>query len=69
MHMQRTQRAIALAVLDRERDQAELDRIIGDSCIEAVKALAREDVVIRSGERVWASPCASRLDELGLVAV
>jgi hypothetical protein len=63
------QRAVALYVLDRERTTAELDRMVGLDAAEAVKALAVAGVVVRNGERVWPSPCALLLDELGLIGV
>jgi hypothetical protein len=70
MQDQRTaQRAIVLSVLDQERTHAELERVVGPCAVEAVKTLAADGVVIRHGERVWASPATHRLDELGLVAV
>jgi hypothetical protein len=56
-------------VLDHERTHAELERIIGPNTTDALKALAADGVVVRHGERVWASPAAYRLDELGLISV
>jgi hypothetical protein len=70
MQAQRTaQRAIVLAILDRERPLAELERIVGAGAVEAVKVLAADGAVVRHGGQVWASPCLLRLDDLGLVAV
>jgi hypothetical protein len=66
--MQTVERAIVLLVLERERSQDELDRIIGEDTLAAAKALAADGVVIRHGELLWASPGLSRLDELGLIA-
>jgi hypothetical protein len=63
------ERAIVLQVLDRECTHAELERIVGPGATDALKALAADGVVIRHGERVWASPAVYRLDELGLIAV
>lgn len=56
-------------MLDHERTHAELERIIGPNTTDALKALAADGVVVRHGERVWASPAAYRLDELGLISV
>jgi hypothetical protein len=70
MQTQRTaQRVIVLVVLDHERTHPELERIVGDGATDALKVLAADGVVIRHGERVWASPATHRLDELGLIAV
>lgn len=63
------QRAIVLQALDHERTRAELERIVGHTAGEAVRTLAREDVIVRQGEQVWASPCLLHLDALGLIAV
>jgi hypothetical protein len=64
-----TQRAVVRLVLKRERTHAELERIVGAGATDAIKALAADRVVVRHGERLWASPAAYRLDELGLMAV
>jgi hypothetical protein len=64
-----TERAIVLLVLDRERTLDGLERLLGPDTLAAVKALAADGVVIRYGERLWASPAAYRLDELRLLAV
>jgi hypothetical protein len=63
-----TQRAIVRLVLERERELAGLERLLGSGAVAAVKALAADGVVVRGGELLWASPCLSRLDALGLVA-
>jgi hypothetical protein len=63
-----TQRAVVRLVLERERTLDGLERLLGSEAVAAVKLLAAHGVVIRHGERLWASPCLSRLDELGLVA-
>jgi hypothetical protein len=62
-----TQRAIVRLVLDRERDLAGLERLLGSGAVAAVKVLAADGVVIRHGERLWSSPCLSRLEALGLM--
>ena len=64
-----TERAIVLLVLDRERTLDGSERLLGPDTLAAVKALAADGVVIRYGERLWASPAAYRLDELRLLAV
>lgn len=64
-----TQRAVVGLVLERERELAGLERLLGSGAVAAVKTLAADGVVIRHGERLWASPCLSRLDDLGLIAV
>jgi hypothetical protein len=56
-------------VLDRERTLDGLERLLGSEAVAAVKTLAADGVVVRHGERLWASPCLSRLDNLGLIAV
>jgi hypothetical protein len=45
-----------------------LERLLGPDAVAAVKTLAADGVVLRHGERLWASPCLSRLEALGLVA-
>jgi len=62
-----TQRAIVRLVLERERTLEGLERLLGSGAVAAVKTLAADRVVIRHGERLWASPCLSRLDALGLI--
>lgn len=64
-----TQREVVRLVLERERELVALERLLGSGVVAAVKQLASDGVVVRHGERLWASPCLSRLDELGLVAV
>jgi hypothetical protein len=64
-----TQREVVRLVLERERELAALERLLGSGAVAAVKVLASDGVVIRFGERLWSSPCLSRLDELGLVVV
>jgi hypothetical protein len=55
-------------VLERERELAGLERLLGSDAVAAVKALAADGVVIRHGEHLWASPALSRLAELELIA-
>jgi hypothetical protein len=62
------ERAIVGLVLTRERELDGLERLLGPDAVPAVKALAGAGVVLRHGERVWASPAVYRLDELRLVA-
>jgi hypothetical protein len=64
-----TECAVVRLVLERERELAGLERLLGFGAVAAVKKLAADGVVVRHGERLWASPCLSRLDDLGLVAV
>jgi hypothetical protein len=64
-----TQRAVVRMVLERERTLHGLERLLGPSAVAAVKALAADGVVVRHGERLWASPATHRLDELDLIAV
>jgi hypothetical protein len=45
-----------------------LERLLGPDAVAAVKTLAADGVVLRHGERLWASPCLSRLEELRLIA-
>jgi hypothetical protein len=70
--MQRGESAIECAVvrlvLERERELAGLERLLGSGAVAAVKTLAADGVILRHGERLWASPCLSRLEALGLVA-
>ncbi len=63
-----TEYAIVRLVLERERELAGLERLLGSDAVAAVKALAADGVILRHGERLWASPCLSRLEGLGLVA-
>lgn len=67
MQADETQRQIVRLVLERERELAGLERLLGSGAVAAVKMLAADGVVIRHGERLWASPGTSRLDELGLI--
>jgi len=62
-----TECAVVRLVLERERELAGLERLLGSDTVAAVKALAADGVVIRHGERLWASPGTSRLDALGLI--
>jgi hypothetical protein len=64
-----TQREVVRLVLERERELAGLERLLGSDAVAAVKVLASDGVIIRHGERLWASPATHRLDELGLIAV
>jgi hypothetical protein len=64
-----TQREVVRLVLERERELTALERLLGFGAVAAVKTLAADGVVVRHGERLWASSALSRLDELGLVAV
>lgn len=60
--------AVVRLVLERERELAGLERLLGSDAVAAVKTLAADGVILRHGERLWASPCLSRLESLGLVA-
>ena len=62
------ERAVVGLVLERERTLDGLERLLGPGAVAAVKALAADGVVLRHGERLWASPCLSRLGELGIAA-
>jgi|HubBroStandDraft_6_1064221.scaffolds.fasta_scaffold154623_5 hypothetical protein len=64
-----TQREVVRLVLERERELHGLERVLGSGAVAAVKTLAADGVVLRHGERLWASPCLSRLEDLGLVAI
>jgi hypothetical protein len=64
-----TQRQVVRLVLERERELAGLERLLNSGAVVAVKLLAADGVVVRHGERLWSSPCLSRLDGLGLVAL
>lgn len=61
--------AVIRLVLERERELAGLERLLGSDAVAAVKTLAADGVILRHGERLWASPCLSRLEGLGLIAV
>jgi hypothetical protein len=61
------ERAIIRLVLQRERTLDGLERMLGSGAVVAAKTLAADGVVVRHGERLWCSPCLSRLDELGFV--
>lgn len=60
--------AVVRLVLERERELDALERLLGFEAVAAVKQLAADGVVLRRGERLWASPCLSRLDDLGVIA-
>jgi hypothetical protein len=62
-----TERAIVRLVLERERELVGLERLLGSDAVVAVKTLAADGVILRHGERLWASPGLSRLDKLGLI--
>jgi hypothetical protein len=62
-----TQREVVRLVLERERELVALERLLGSGAVEAVKVLAADGVVVRSGELLWVSPGTSRLDVLGLI--
>lgn len=62
-----TQREVVRLVLERERELAGLERLLGSGAVAAVKVLAADGVVVRFGERIWSSPCLSRLDELAVI--
>jgi hypothetical protein len=62
-----TEREIVRLVLERERSLDGLERLLGPDAVAAVKTLAADGVVVRNGELLWASPCLSRLDGLGLL--
>jgi hypothetical protein len=63
-----TERAVVRLVLERERELAGLERLLGSGAVAAVKSLAADGVVVRHGERLWASSALSRLAELEMVA-
>jgi DNA-binding HxlR family transcriptional regulator len=71
------ERAIVLQVLRDDHDErwsrAELEREIYDieplALGDALERLRQEGVVHLSGEQVWASRCALRLDALGMVSI
>ena len=67
MRVDETQCAVVRLVLQRERRLDDLERLLGFEVVSAVKTLAADGVVLRHGERLWASPCLSRLEGLGLV--
>jgi hypothetical protein len=62
-----TECAVVRLVLERERELASLERLLGSGAVAAVKTLAADGVILRHGERLWASPCLSRLEDLGLL--
>lgn len=68
-----TERVVVLQVLDGERSRTELERELHDIDREAISgalsSLEALGVVIVEGEQVRASPCAQRLDALGLITV
>lgn len=64
-----TQRAVVRLVLERQRELDGLERLLGSDAVAAVKTLAADGVVVRSGELLWASSALSRLDELRLIVV
>ncbi len=43
-------------VLEREPELVGLERLLGSEAVAAVKTLAADRVVVRPGERLWASP-------------
>jgi hypothetical protein len=59
-------REVVRLVLERERELAVLERLLGSGA--AVKVLAADGVVVRNGELLWAYSALSRLDELCLIA-
>ena len=71
------ERAIILQLLRDDHDgrwsRAELEAEINDVppsvLSSAIAHLERQGVVVAHGEHVVASPCARRLDELGLMGV
>jgi DNA-binding HxlR family transcriptional regulator len=71
------ERAIVLQLLRDDHDEqwsrAELETVVNDvepsALSTAIAELERQGVVVVQGEHVLASPCARRLDELGLVGV
>ena len=63
-----TQREVVRLVLERERELAGLERLLGSDAVAAVKVLAADGVVVRNGELLWASSALSRLDELCMIA-
>ena len=73
----RVERAVVLQLLRDDHDEqwsrAELEAEVNDVeplvLSSAIAELERRGVVVAQGEHVVASPCARRLDELGLVGV
>ena len=71
------ERAIVLQLLRDDHDErwsrAELEAEVNNAepsvLSSAIADLERQGVVVAQGEHVLASPCARRLDELGLVGV
>jgi DNA-binding transcriptional regulator YhcF (GntR family) len=71
----RTERAIVLQALEAEDRLplavllAELSPVDPAEVERALAALEAEGIIRRGGGAVWASPCARRIDALGLVGV
>lgn len=55
MQAEDMQRQIVRLVLERERELVGLERLLGSGAVAAVKTLAADRVVVRHGERLWAS--------------
>ncbi len=69
MQAEEMQRQIVRLVLERERELSGLERLLGFEAVAAVKTLAADRVVVRHGERLWASPCLTRLKALDLIGI
>jgi hypothetical protein len=73
----RAERAVALQVLRGDHHErwsrAELEQAVSDiepaAVSDALVRLAADGVMVLDGDRVLASPCAMRLDALGLIAI
>jgi DNA-binding HxlR family transcriptional regulator len=71
------ERAVILQVLRNDRNErwsrTELEREIYDieplAISEALDRLHEEGIVHLAGELTWASRCARRLDELGMISI
>jgi DNA-binding HxlR family transcriptional regulator len=68
-----TERTVALVILDHPCTgtelRAELDDIDPDAVAAALSSLEAHGVVTVEVERLSPSPCARRLDELGLICL
>ena len=68
-----TQRTVVLVILDhpytRAELHAELDDIEAGAIDAALSSLHEHGVLITQVERLSPSPCARRLDELGLICL
>jgi len=68
----RTERAIVLQALEAE-DRLPLAVLLAELSpvdpAEALAALEAEGIIRRDSGAVWASPCARRIDALGLIGI